>query len=382
MPILEIPKYSCVFQKEVVQRVHELQKHINNYNEAQKVWMGDFQRINNPQRAVSAFLAWFRLLHLAWFGDEPITVTPDNFSFQVSQERSGFIELLEGHARVHDIIFLAPLYEQRREIFDSLIKEMSGKLYTKAIDYCIDHVAGATLFDVAFAIDLALMPPILGVYRPCVRIPLTWQDVDPWLRFTRIIDLLKEYPHIISPDDLRKRYDIMAASICAQFRWPTPSEMANVAAESMKINTTLFPSGKYAIKRFMLASKTRRENPWFWALPAGNRGSEPPDNVTQFLAPFVFWPEGLFVQCGNENATENDELRKDLIINAVVQDLLYHESFTDTWTLSIKCSPDSMRNKQYPGLPEDNDNLLPFIKNAIIREYGMPVTEFRSHINP
>jgi hypothetical protein len=195
--------------------------------------------------------------------------------------------LVEAQARLFDFALSTAMASPPFRA--SLLEELCAHPdYVAAWEYLHRGCHDATFMDLAFCLDLALMPPIFVQSRMKPK-TVKWPDIHPVLRFERIVKELPSLPRITT--DFRNSYMDSATRICEAVGWPLPWE---VFADHDK-EQDIAPGPTDAAQRYMrnrvkeaatLRTTDRSFLAWPWAGEnlAGLGGLNPP---------LQFWKDGL-----------------------------------------------------------------------------------------
>lgn len=82
--------------------------------------------------------------------------------------------------------------------------------------------------------DIALATPAHPIYRSLWKDDYSWADFHSGWRFARVCQYLSQAGSYSCPEDLSgSAYGKFASYICAEFNWPTPTELAKESAKAM-----------------------------------------------------------------------------------------------------------------------------------------------------
>ena len=246
------------------------------------------------------------------------TVCPDIGSDD-SKFAFGGLAIEEAFAQFWQLHMEAQLEKQFPDtnFLDACLPQIGSQYYSAAIRLCRDKLGPAGYDAFPIVSDLALMGPyhLLSPSSSSVSTYL-WEDIHPGWRFVRALDAIKLSDLMGRVDvahfDSEEGYAALTSAICANLRWPTPSELCDHALSDQGHGWVELggrvPTVNAFETQFRRTWQTRQKFPASFAFPW--------HFLTQLSAcdpPLVFGSQGL-MKVGAEHG--------DMFLSILVQDIV------------------------------------------------------------
>jgi len=385
IPLWRIPKRQHGFPPDVVSALNQLQQDDLLLILPLQLWTERIKGQGLTSGDLSNFLASLAAVCNANTGErEELPLIDSKASPAVSTSGLGLSALIEAHARIYDYFQLIGMI-QHSKLKSQLLAEMNAiPEYVAAWLYLQRLCPQATLLDMAIALDIALMPPLLCTYPTGMGRPISWWDIHPVLRYERIVAAFRDRPGMVQLENFVESYSIIAESICTKYGWPFPWAMeASIPRQPQRGQDIAQTHRTHIFSRFALSSHVRANMPFFFAWPWSDHGKR---FRAEFSPPLQFWQDGL-VWGYPVSVHDSHNMIRAIVVDAAVEDAMLRSGMVQSRIVRSRVldgvqaeiersNISSERKRNF--IQHIHTELLQVMNTAIHTHFGIALEDFKA----